>query len=303
MPSTIERARRNAMGGAAEILIEAPGPRQAEAAFALFFESIETSEQDLSHYRPTSEISRINRLAGERAITTDAAIFDLLDFCLDLSRLSGGGFDITVGPLVRLYRENPEPDAQDIARARARVGWRGVELVRATRTVRLRTPGLELDLGAVGKGWALDRAARELRVAGVERALIGLSGSSWLAVGAPRGAAGWRLEISTPFANRRPISRLQLAAGSLSTSGQGTDTSARSHLLDPRTGSRLAPTQVSVLTTDAARSDALSTTLAVLGRSGWPLLDSSEAALLLSAGDDATDIASLRWPSLLPAPG
>lgn len=145
------------------------------------FEEIDRLDEALSNYRETSELSRINRLAAKEPVTTDPEVFQLLQRSLDFNRQSNGAFDITVGPLMRAWGffrgQGRYPTAAELEQARSRVGWQNIKLDAKSRTVRFLISGLELDLGGIGKGYAIDRAVSVLREAGVKSAFVD-SGSS-----------------------------------------------------------------------------------------------------------------------------
>jgi len=285
--------------------------RDANAAALLHeaaFREIDRIDDLLSNYLPTSELSRINQRAGAGWVRTTPEMLGLLERAEDFSRRSDGAFDITVGPLMRawgFYRGTGRlPTEAQIDAARARVGWSRVRVDRA-RGVRFSRPGVELDPGAWGKGYALDRAAAVLRRLGVEAALLDAGGSSIVALGAPPGARGWTVRVPDPEARSRTLSVVQLCDASLSTSGER-ERSFRagertfSHIMDPRTGRPVqGMLQTTVIAPEAAVSDVLSTAVFVLGvRDGRRLLASVEQAsgLLVTDGRASARVVSWRWP-------
>src|SRR5437868_13758600 len=167
---------RPAMGTTFTIHLYAPDRKLAAADFDAAFEEIERIEETLSNYRPTSEISRINRLAAKEAVTTDPEVFRFLQTSTNYSQRTDGAFDITVGPLMRawgFFRTNGHyPTATELSHARASIGWAKVRLDPAERSVRFLAPGMELDPGGIGKGYAVDQVVGILREAGVTSALI-----------------------------------------------------------------------------------------------------------------------------------
>src|SRR5260370_2128637 len=161
---------RPAMGTTFTIYLYAPDAAAAEANFEAAFDEIERMEEALSNYRPSSELSRINRLAASENVTTDPEVFGLLRTSLEYGRRTEGAFDITVGPLMRAWGffrgEGHYPSPDELARARGSVGWQNVVLDPARRTVHFLKPGVELDPGGVGRGYAVDRVIDLLREAG-----------------------------------------------------------------------------------------------------------------------------------------
>ncbi len=149
---------------------------------------VQCLEDQLTIYRPQSEVSVINRDAGDRACVVEPRLFELLCRCVDWSRATGGAYDITAGPLVKVWgfhtRTGRFPAAEQVSEALQRVGSQHLELDRDQRTIRFGRPGMELNLGSVGKGYALDRCAEILEAAGVRDFLIHGGHSSILARGA-----------------------------------------------------------------------------------------------------------------------
>ena len=302
------------MGTTAEVHLVAESEEWARELFEVVFEEIESVEDDLSTYRSWSEISRLNRLAATTATTTDPQVFDLLAYCLDLSRRTQGAFDVTVGPLTKawgfLRSSGRYPTDQQLRRAREATGWRHLALDRDSRTVRFLRPGMALDLGAVGKGFALDAVANRLQSLGVASALVGLGRSSYYGLGGPPGEPGWRVEVRSPFDPKTLLSTARLRDQALSTSGDSQsffelEGRRYAHILDPRTGHPVqGMAQTTVIAATAAESDALSTALFVLGLERGASLaeESSAAALLVGRPQWPERIIGLDWPAAILGP-
>jgi thiamine biosynthesis lipoprotein len=228
-------------------------------------------EARLSVFRDDSELSLLNRGAGGRPMPVSRELFGLLRRCRELHAATDGAFDITTTPLSRcwgfLKRQGRIPDRDALDAARRRVGMPHVILETPSRTVSFDRAGVELNLGSIGKGYAVDRVAALLRRRGVGHALISAGGSSVRALG---GRAAWTIDLTSRRTPGR-IARLRLRRGALATSGAGeqyVDTAGTryGHVLDPRTG---WPAQgllsVSVAAADAATADALATAFLVGG--------------------------------------
>jgi len=308
-PDSLFHLQRPAMGTTAEIFLYAQNGQRAAEYFEAAFAEIERIEAALSNYRPTSELSRINRRAGKEPVTTDPEVFNLIQRALALSHETGGAFDITVGPLMRawgFFRETGRyPSPQELSDARTQTGWEKVVLDEEARTIRFLTPGLEIDLGAIGKGWALDRAADRLDHLGVGAALLGLGQSSYFALGAPPGTQGWPITIPDPVSPGGKLSAVILRDRSLSTSGNTEkyfvlNGERYSHIIDPRTGHPARGiTQVTVTAPRTAESDALSTALFVLGTGGAEALMDEEAgfqALIILGQKGDHRLIPIEWP-------
>ena len=299
---------RPAMGTTVEILLYASTRDHATALFEAAFQEIERVEAALSTYRSTSEISRINRTAPHESVVTDPEVFGLIVRALEYGRRTGGAYDITVGPLVKAWGffrgDGRRPSVDELADARATVGWHHVAVDSTRRSIRFLTPGVELDLGGIGKGFALDCAARVLRRHHIASALLGSGRSSYVAIGAPPNAKGWPITVPSPRNPAQAMSTVHLRDQSVSTSGTDqryfdVDGRRYSHVIDPRTGAPVSGmAQVTVIAPTATDSDALSTALLVLGRDGAAALIEGvdgRAALLITEDGGEEQIVAIAW--------
>jgi len=280
---------RPAMGTEFRLVFFARNRERAALAAESAFARIAALERVLSDYDPGSELARLGASSdgggAGASVPVSEELFAMLATAEDVARASGGAFDVTVGPLSQLWRraqrQGEPPSDVRLAGAMQAVGFEKLVLERETRCVRLLAPGMRLDPGGIGKGFALDAALQVLAEHGVERALV-VGGGDVAASAAPPGRAGWNVAIagldSAEPAHDRAAAELVLAHAALSTSGDlvrffelaGT---RYSHILDPRTGRALTERQLaSVLAPSAARADAWATALAVLGPSGLDAL-------------------------------
>ena len=254
-----------------EITFDASDARFVPAAQAAL-NHVDTIEAQLTVFRETSDIADINRRAARESVSCDPSLFDLLSRCQVLSRHTDGAFDITSTPLSRcwgfLRREGRLPTSAEIASARDIVGMCHVSLDTKQFGVRFCKSGIELNLGAVGKGYALDRVATTLRRAHVRHALLSAGRSSLLAIGGRD--QGWSVDIVSTSRDR-PIARVWLRDAALGTSGAGEqfvieEGRRYGHVIDPRTGWPAEGTlSATVVCTSAADADALSTAFLVGG--------------------------------------
>ena len=240
------------------------------------FDRIDQTERRLTVYSDASEVSRVNAAADarENALEVSDELFDLLARCAAFSRESGGAFDVTAGPLIAGWgfqrRQGKMPPDADVADWLRLVGMEHVTLDEAAQTVRLTRPGMRLNLGAVGKGYALDRAAALLADRSFGAALLSAGHSSMVAVGRPPWDSRWRVDLAHPLQRRR-LATLHLHDRALSTSGVGEQFFLHqgrrySHLLDPRTGRPVqGMLQATALAPTAERAEMLSTAFFVLG--------------------------------------
>ncbi len=272
----VTEVTRRAM--ATEFGIVLPGEDRAAVETAIdTLEELERIEAELSVFRPSSAISRINALAGSEPVRVSADVIEVLQRAQALSRLSHGAFDVTAGPLVECWgftrRRGRKPTAAEIEAARALVGSDLLTIDADARTVFLPRAGMSLNLGGIGKGFAIDRLASRLTAAGVSAFLIHGGRSSVLARGSdtPEPSAGWRVGVEHPLRPGLRLGELRLCDAALATSGSGKQFFhhqgvRHGHVLDPRLG-RPAGDMLSltVLATTATDADALATACFVDG--------------------------------------
>ncbi len=231
----------------------------------------------LSNYKPYSEWSEMNRRAAEQPVRVSEELFHLLAACMEYSRESEGTFDISVGPLMKVwgfYKHSGHPaDRAEVLNALDSVGFRNVILDPQALTVRFTKEGVELDPGGIGKGYAVDRMVEILRKHGVRAALVSAAGSSIYGLGAPPQETGWHIDVKDPRNLGRAAQSVTLRDESLSTSGNYEKSfysggKLWSHIMDPRTGypSR-GMLSVSVIAPKTIDSEAWAKPYYILGRS------------------------------------
>jgi thiamine biosynthesis lipoprotein len=284
------RASRRAMATTFEVAVPAGSHPDPVAAATAALDLIDDLENQLTVYRDHSEVSRLNAAAADGPVAVEEHLFELLTRCAGWTRETDGAFDVATGALIRawgfLHREGRVPAARDLSAAMARTGFRHVVLDPEARSVKYRVPGLEINLGAVGKGYALDLAARLLRDEwGVTSALLHGGGSSVYALGRPPGGRGWPVRLRHPTDPGASLGTISLRDEGLGTSAatfQFFEYNGRrlGHLLDPRTGWPAAGTaSASVVAPTAAEADAMSTAAFVLGLTGTETLTRLKPAL------------------------
>jgi thiamine biosynthesis lipoprotein len=301
-----------AMGTLFTLYLYAPSEQKAHALAESAFEEVDRVDSLLSNYKPTSELSRINREAANTAVITDPETFAFLQTSLQWSARTNGAFDITVGSLMKAWgffrAQGRVPTSADLATVRQQTGWEKVQLDPATRSVHFTAPGLELDPGGIGKGYVVDRLVTLLRAQHVESALISAGTSTIYAIGSPPGTDGWKVEVPDPENKGVALSQLTLRDTSLSTSACTEKFFILAghtycHLMNPHT---LQPVdnmvQTTVIDPSATDSDALSASLFVLGAEGsrqlaakMPRVD----ALVLTGHGDVDGCITIRWPGSL----
>jgi len=236
----------DAMGATYSVVLYGRGQAQMEAAADAALDEVSRLDAMLSNYRASSEWSEVNRHAAEAPVKVSPELFQLLSACVEYSRASEGAFDISVGPLMKLwgfykgYGSLPKP--AEVAAAIGKIGYRHIHLDAAASTVSFDRPGVELDPGGIGKGYAVDRMVDVLRRRGFQIALVAASDSSIYGMGAPpTEPRGWRVEIKDPRNARRAAAEVFLKDMSLSTSGSSekffrAEGRTYAHIMDPRTG-------------------------------------------------------------------
>jgi len=263
------------MGTLFTIKVYAPDEAVARAGADAAFAKVAALDKMMTDYDPESELMQLCRQpVGEPTRVSDE-LFEILQESQRVAKLTDGAFDVTIGPVVRLWRRARRaetlPSPEQIARARESVGWQKLKLDSQSRTVTLTVPNMQLDLGGIAKGYAADKGLEELKRHGLEHALIAASGD--IAVGSPPpGQKGWRVEIgSLDRTNGVAPKTVFLRNAAVSTSGdteQFVEIGGKrySHIVDPRTGIGLTERlQVSILAPHATQTDAFATAVSVMG--------------------------------------
>jgi len=266
----------DAMGATFIVVAYAEEEQTLTEGMEAAFTEVRRLDRMLSNYRPESEWSRINREASERPVPVSAELFKLLEYCGEVTRESGGTFDISVGPLMRVWGffrgTGRLPSKAEVAGAMRKVGFGNVRLDPAGMTVRFLKPGIELDPGGIGKGYAVDRMVAKLKDLGIQSAMITAGGSSIYGLGTPPNDTGWTVKIRHPRAYKDTVAEVKLKNESLSTSGDyekffEAEGKMYSHIMDPRTGYPAAGVlSASVISAETLVSEAWAKPYFILGR-------------------------------------
>jgi thiamine biosynthesis lipoprotein len=292
------QATRMSMACAYAIEVYGPDAESLPRVVEEAFDEVDRIDRLMSHYKADSPLSRLNRAAGLEPVRVEPELFDFISEAMRYTRDSDGAFDITVGPLMKAWGffrgEGRMPTDGELAAARRHVGASHVILDSAAKSIRFEEPGVELDLGGIAKGYALDRVVALLRAQGIHAALISAGGSTIYGIGVPPGRDGWEVSIQDPIDPRKIARRVSLKNRALSVAGSSeksfeVDGVRYSHIMDPRTG---MPAQgmlsVAVLTNTGTAGDALDDALFVLGPKGSQKLlrglPGTEAFFFLPAG-------------------
>jgi thiamine biosynthesis lipoprotein len=268
-------ANRMSMGSTYAIVAYGPQEAAVAAAAEAALDEVDRLDRLMSHYKPDSALSRLNREAAKGPVRVDGELFAFLAECLRYSRQSEGAFDVTVGPLMKAWGffrgEGRLPAEGELAEVKQRVGYRHVVLDATHQTIRFDRPGVELDLGGIAKGYAVDRAIEVLRQHGIAAALVSAGGSTIYGMGAPPGQRAWEVTVQDPVHASRTALTVPLRDRALSVSGSyeksfEVDGVRYSHIMDPRTA-RPVPglLSVAVVTATGTAGDALDDGLFVQG--------------------------------------
>jgi thiamine biosynthesis lipoprotein len=304
------------MGTRFQFILYAPDEAAARRTASAAFDRIAALDAIMSDYRPTSELMRLCEKAGREPVPVSEDLFTVLARAQEFSRLTAGAFDVTVGPVVRLWRETRKtrqlPDPKTLAEARALVGYNQVQLDEKIRTVRLLKPGMLLDLGGIAKGYAADAALAVLKKHGIDHALVAAGGDIAVS-GPPPGSGGWTVGIaSLERPNGKPRRSLLLKGSAVSTSGDAEQFVEiggvrYSHIVDPRTGMALTgKNSVTVIAHDATTTDALATAVCILGsEKGLALVEKMEgvaAYFMRGTAKGEESFSSRRFADFHPEP-
>jgi thiamine biosynthesis lipoprotein len=266
-PASTSRFEASRLSMACVYDIVAYGDASVPTAIDQALDEVDRIDRLMSHYKHDSPLSQLNRSAADGPVGVDPELFDFIVDCLAYSRDSGGAFDVTVGPLMKAWGffqgEGRLPGDREISELRTRIGYDHVVVDVEHRTVRFDVPGVEIDLGGIAKGYAVDRAVGVLKRHGVAAALASAGGSTIYGLGSPPGRRGWDVTLQDPTDSRKVALRVRLRDRALSVSGSSEKSFEMggvrySHIMDPRTG---RPAQgvlsVAVLTSNGTRGDAL----------------------------------------------
>ncbi len=306
---------RKAMGVEFTIVLYASEKSQANRAARAALDRITSLDAVFSDYSETSELMRLcSRAVPGRAESASEDLVRILGRSQQLARMSRGAFDVTVGPLTKLWRRARRrkvlPPAQRLSEARRVVGYGYLAVDRCGRHVTLARAGMRLDLGGIAKGYAVDRAIEILARHGIRRAMV--DGSGDIALGdPPPGRRGWRVAVaSLKNPDATPTRVLDLANAAVATSGdayQSVTINGRrySHILDPRSGVGLSiPSSVTVVAPDATTADGLASAISVMGPGpGIGLAERTRGvqALFVTRSDGRQQIRSTTgWRDRLP---
>jgi thiamine biosynthesis lipoprotein len=291
------------MGTFAHIVAVAENTGTAKKCIRAALEEIHKVDNHMSDYKNDSEISRVNSQAYEKAVKLSESTYEVLQRSIEFSKMTDGAFDVTIGPLVSLFRKAKEskvaPTEQQIAQAKSKVGFEKLKLDNENRTVRFSEKGMLLDLGGIAKGYAIDKAIEAARRCGAIGAMIDIGGDVRCFGLPPKGRDHWLIGLQDPNSAIEGMEggglRLVLKATNeaIATSGDYQqfviiEGKRYSHIMDRRTGkSAESLSSVTIITDDATDADALATSVSVMGgEKGLALIEKlpNTEAILISPG-------------------
>lgn len=292
------------------VVVYGTDPKQLPLITTAALDEVDRIDALMSHYKPESPLSQINREAGQHPVLLEPELFRFLERCVRYSQQSDGAFDITVGPLMKAWGffrgEGRIPWFFELWSVLRKVGYQHLRLDSTQRTVQFDRSGMELDLGGIAKGYAVDRVVELLKEQRIERAFVSSGGSTLYGLGAPPESPGWEVKVQDPLAPHDPkksATTVLLKNQCLSVSGnyekffkvRGV---TYSHIMDPRTGRPVENMlSVAVITQNGTDGDALDNAFYVQGvEKGKALLSlypRLEVFFFLPEGDKAWKIVRL----------
>jgi thiamine biosynthesis lipoprotein len=262
------------MGTDVTITVVAPSEKEGEAAIDSAMDEIKRLDSMMSLYKDDSQITRVNLAAGEHSVTVSPEMIEVVEEARRVSELSGGAFDVTIGPLVILWqmrlKEGTVPSEKEIRAVLPRVNYKDILIDKKGPTIFLTKKGMIMDLGGCAKGYAADRAAEVLKKQGIMNALVAVAGDI-RAMGKREDGKPWRIGVQHPREAGRLLTTLDLSDKSISTSGDYErfkiiKEKRYHHIIDPRTGRPSEGTvSVTVIGDRGAIVDPLTTALFILG--------------------------------------
>ena len=287
---TVDGGFRMTMGTIARIMVTAENSPQANQAISAAFDKIFHIEKLMSDYDPDSQLSQVNQNAFKAPIKVDAELFEVLATAKAYSCLSDGAFDVTIGPVVQLWRkakeDNITPEAGALKKAKAAVGYENLILNTENKTVQFAKEGMFLDLGGIAKGYAIDKAIEILQAGGVKGAMVDIGGDLRCFGTPANGKAHWLIGLQDPTVEEeKTLLTLNMDDMAVATSGDYRrffiiDDKKHSHIVNPATADSASNlSSVTLIAPTAMAADALATAVTVLGeKKGIDLINKTETA-------------------------
>ena len=299
-----ESSYRVVMGTFAKILVTAKNEKQAKDCIEAGFAQIRLVESLMSDYKSDSEISRVNANAFKEPVRVSDATFEVLQKSIEHSKISDGAFDITVGPLVELWRKagdsNTVPSAEELSKIAEKVGFEKLLLDNETKSVRFMVEGMKLDLGAIAKGYSIDKAVEAMKANGAVSGMVDIGGDI-RCFGKPADRENWIIGLQDPSKPEEFIDTgksllvIKLTDEAVATSGDyqrfvTVGGKKHSHIIDrKKEDGAESLSSVTIIAKTAIDADALATTVSVLGaEKGLKLIEDTPdvEAILITSGPE-----------------
>ena len=241
-PRTVQKTE-SIMGTEVTVTVVAGSEQEGAAAIDAAMDEIRRFDRMMSLYKDDSEITKVNLAAGKHPVKVSPEMIDVVEAAFEISRLSGGVFDVTIGPLVVLWqmrlKEGKVPSADELRKIRPLVNYRNIATDRKASTIFLKKPGMIMDFGGM-KGYIADRAAEVIKKRGISNAIIAVAGDIWV-LGHREDGSPWRIGVQHPREREKTLVTLKLSDQYVSTSGDYERFVIREkkryhHIIDPRTG-------------------------------------------------------------------
>ncbi len=277
-----DSGHRPVMGTFANVIALAPDLHIAKNAVEKAFGEFEKVEKLMSSYRTDSQINKVNDNAYNQPVQVSDDTFEVIKKAIKFSKLTNGAFDITVAPLVELFKKaedvNSLPRKNEIENARSKIGFQKLILDIVNKTVKFSVEGMKIDLGGIAKGYAIDTAVEAMKNAGAAGGMIDIGGDIRVFGEPPNGRHSWLIGLQNPDITKTDIAKdnyllvLKLNNTAVATSGDYRrfyfiEGQKFSHIFDAHTGynANKLPS-VSIITENAAKADALATAVSVMGK-------------------------------------
>jgi len=298
---------RLVMGTFARVVAVAADSSTAKKCIDAALAEIDKVDELMSDYKSDSEISEVNRDAAERAVRVSRSTYEVLQRSVEYSKLTGGAFDVTVGPLVDLWRSaaeaNSTPSDAELREARSKVGYEKLMLDTNEMSVRFAVEGMRIDLGGIAKGYAIDRAIEAMQKSGAAGGMVDIGGDIRCFGVAPAARDSWLVGLQDPGKAVEGIGvgelllKLKLVSGAVATSGDYQqfiliEGKRHSHIIDRRTAAGAQGlSSVTIIANNATDADALATAVSVMGaEKGLALIETipETEAILIPAAEGMT---------------
>jgi thiamine biosynthesis lipoprotein len=295
------------MGTFVQATVAAQNPRQAQGYFDAVFAEMDKVKWMMNDRDPNSEISQLTQTAHLSPVAISPELFEVIAASVEYSKLSGGAFDITIGPETQLWRQmqktHQQPSLEALAAAREKVGYEKLTLDPENKTVKFAIEGMKLDVGAIAKGYAVDGAIESLQRHGAVSAMVDLGGNVRCFGQGIAKNGDWMIGVQDPRKSDELLLKLRLNDMAVATSGDyeryaEVDGKKHSHILNPKTAESVEElASVTIIAPTAIQTDAFSTIVSVLGKDkGLALIESTPdtAAIVTTAADPEKPIQTSR---------